>query len=199
MTGLIHIYHGDGKGKTTAAIGSAVRAAGRGKRVLIARFLKTDDSGEVMGLAHVPGITLLPCDQNFGFSWEMSAVQRKAAALYYDNLLRMAWEMAAGLDGDPGYDMLVLDDGWFGKRDDDNSGLGDWFVNEKKLGGTLGDLIKKINDLGVKFGIWVEPEMISEDSDLYRAHPDWALTIPGRNPKSTGVGFLEKRGCRSYI
>lgn len=80
-----------------------------------------------------------------------------------------------------GIDMLVLDDGWFGKRDDDNSGLGDWFVNEKKLGGTLGDLIKKINDLGVKFGIWVEPEMISEDSDLYREHPDWALTIPGRN------------------
>lgn len=81
-----------------------------------------------------------------------------------------------------GIDMLVLDDGWFGKRDDDNSGLGDWFVNEKKLGGTLGDLIKKINDLGVKFGIWVEPEMISEDSDLYREHPDWAFTIPGRNP-----------------
>ena len=81
-----------------------------------------------------------------------------------------------------GIDMLVLDDGWFGKRHDDNSGLGDWFVNEKKLGGTLGDLIKKINDLGVKFGIWVEPEMISEDSDLYREHPDWALTIPGRNP-----------------
>ena len=81
-----------------------------------------------------------------------------------------------------GIDMLVLDDDWFGKRDDDNSGLGDWFVNEKKLGGTLGDLIKKINDLGVKFGIWVEPEMISEDSDLYREHPDWALTIPGRNP-----------------
>ena len=81
-----------------------------------------------------------------------------------------------------GIDMLVLDDGWFGKRDDDNSGLGDWFVNEKKLGGTLGDLIEKINDLGVKFGIWVEPEMISEDSNLYREHPDWALTIPGRNP-----------------
>lgn len=110
MTGLIHIYHGDGKGKTTAAIGSAVRAAGRGKRVLIARFLKTDDSGEVTGLAHVPGITLLPCDRNFGFSWEMSAVQRKAAAVYYDNLLRMAWEMAAGLDGGPGYDMLVPDE-----------------------------------------------------------------------------------------
>ena len=79
-------------------------------------------------------------------------------------------------------DMLVMDDGWFGKRDDDNSGLGDWFVNEKKLGGTLGNLIKRINDLGVKFGIWIEPEMVSEDSDLYRKHPDWALTVPGRNP-----------------
>ena len=78
--------------------------------------------------------------------------------------------------------MLVLDDGWFGKRDDDNSGLGDWYVNEKKLGETLGELVKRVNDLGVKFGIWIEPEMISEDSDLYREHPDWALTIPGRNP-----------------
>ena len=81
-----------------------------------------------------------------------------------------------------GIDMVVMDDGWFGKRDDDNSGLGDWFVNEKKLGGTLGNLIKRINDLGVKFGIWIEPEMVSEDSDLYRKHPDWALTVPGRNP-----------------
>lgn len=110
MTGLIHIYHGDGKGKTTAAVGSAVRAAGRGKKVLIARFLKTDDSGEVMGLGHVPGITLLPCDENFGFSWEMSDVQRKAASLYYNNLFRMAWEMVAGQDGADGFDMLVLDE-----------------------------------------------------------------------------------------
>ena len=78
--------------------------------------------------------------------------------------------------------MLVMDDGWFGKREDDNSGLGDWYVNEEKLGGTLGDLIQKINDLGIKFGIWIEPEMISEDSDLYRTHPDWALAIPGRAP-----------------
>ena len=84
-----------------------------------------------------------------------------------------------------GIDMLVLDDGWFGKRDDDNSGLGDWFVNEKKLGGTLGDMIKKINDLGVKFGIWVEPEMISENSKLYREHPEYAVRIPG---KAAAVG-----------
>lgn len=81
-----------------------------------------------------------------------------------------------------GIDLLVMDDGWFGKRDDDNSGLGDWQVNEEKLGCTLGEMIQKVNDLGVDFGIWVEPEMISEDSDLYRSHPDWALRMQGREP-----------------
>lgn len=110
MTGLVHIYCGDGKGKTTAAVGSAVRAAGRGRKVLMVRFLKSDDSGEVMGLAHVPGITLLPCDQNFGFSWEMSAAQKKAASVYYKDMFNKAWEMAAGLDGEDGFDMLVMDE-----------------------------------------------------------------------------------------
>ena len=81
-----------------------------------------------------------------------------------------------------GVEMFVLDDGWFGKRDTDTSGLGDWQVNEKKLGGTLGELTERINGLGMKFGLWVEPEMISEDSELYRAHPDWAFAVPGRNP-----------------
>lgn len=81
-----------------------------------------------------------------------------------------------------GVEMLVLDDGWFGKRDDDNSGLGDWFVNEEKLGQTLPDLAKKINDMGMKFGLWIEPEMVNEDSELYRKHPDWAFRIPGRSP-----------------
>lgn len=81
-----------------------------------------------------------------------------------------------------GLDMLVMDDGWFGKREDDNSGLGDWQVNERKLGCTLGELTKEVNNIGVKFGIWIEPEMVSEDSDLYRSHPDWALQIPGREP-----------------
>lgn len=81
-----------------------------------------------------------------------------------------------------GLDMLVLDDGWFGKRDDDYSGLGDWVVNEKKLGCSLKELVDKINDMGLSFGIWVEPEMISEDSDLYRQHPDWAFVVPGREP-----------------
>ncbi len=80
-----------------------------------------------------------------------------------------------------GVDMLVMDDGWFGKRDDDNSGLGDWVVNEDKIKGGLHKLVEQINGLGMKFGIWFEPEMVSEDSDLYRAHPEWAMQIPGRH------------------
>ena len=74
--------------------------------------------------------------------------------------------------------MIVMDDGWFGKREDDNSGLGDWQVNEKKLGCTLKELTEKVNEKGVAFGIWIEPEMVSEDSELYRNHPDWVLRIP---------------------
>ena len=81
-----------------------------------------------------------------------------------------------------GIDMVVMDDGWFGKRNDDNSSLGDWQVNEKKLGGSLADLITRVHEQGVKFGIWIEPEMVNEDSDLYRAHPDWAIRIPGKKP-----------------
>ena len=94
-----------------------------------------------------------------------------------DKLLTLAQE-AKSL----GVDLLVLDDGWFGERSDDNRALGDWFVNEKKLGGGLAPLISAINALGLKFGIWIEPEMVSEDSDLFRAHPDWALTVPNRAP-----------------
>ena len=81
-----------------------------------------------------------------------------------------------------GIEMLVMDDGWFGKRDDDHSGLGDWFVNEKKIKGGLKKLVDEINALGMKFGLWFEPEMISPDSDLYRAHPDWAIRVPDREP-----------------
>lgn len=81
-----------------------------------------------------------------------------------------------------GVEMLVLDDGWFGKRNDDNRGLGDWFVNEGKLGGTLAGLVRKVNEMGMKFGLWIEPEMVNEDSELYREHPDWAFVIPKRKP-----------------
>ena len=81
-----------------------------------------------------------------------------------------------------GVEMLVLDDGWFGSRDNDNSGLGDWFVNERKLGSSMRELVEKVNGMGMKFGLWIEPEMVNEDSALYREHPDWAFVIPGRKP-----------------
>lgn len=74
-----------------------------------------------------------------------------------------------------GADTFVLDDGWFGKRNDDKSGLGDWYVNENKLKGGLTPLIERCKQNGLRFGLWIEPEMISEDSNLYRAHPDWAI------------------------
>lgn len=79
-----------------------------------------------------------------------------------------------------GIEMLVMDDGWFGTRSSDNCALGDWVVNEDKLQGGLENLVKEVNKLGMKFGIWFEPEMISPDSELYRAHPDWAIGIPNR-------------------
>ncbi len=79
-----------------------------------------------------------------------------------------------------GIELLVMDDGWFGHRDSDNSSLGDWFVNESKLKGGLTKLIERVNAEGVQFGIWYEPEMISEDSELYKAHPDWCVHVEGR-------------------
>lgn len=101
-----------------------------------------------------------------------------------------------------GIEMLVMDDGWFGKRDSDYSGLGDWFVNEKKLKGGLKNLVEEVNKAGMKFGIWFEPEMISEDSDLYRVHPDWALTVPGRSftrARHQLVLDFSREDVRTYI
>ncbi len=94
-----------------------------------------------------------------------------------DKLVALA-EKAADL----GLDMLVMDDGWFGARNDDHRGLGDWKPNMEKLGGSVADLARRVNEVGLGFGIWVEPEMVNEDSDLFRAHPDWALAIPGKAP-----------------
>ncbi|MCD7817644.1 MAG: alpha-galactosidase [Lachnospiraceae bacterium] len=105
-------------------------------------------------------------------SWEAAYLDFDA-----DKLVRIA-EQASEL----GAELFVLDDGWFGKRDSDCTGLGDWYVNEKKLGCTLEEVSGRVNALGMKFGLWIEPEMVSEDSDLYRAHPDWAFVIPGRAP-----------------
>ncbi|SEM40831.1 alpha-galactosidase [Butyrivibrio sp. ob235] len=93
-----------------------------------------------------------------------------------NSLLKIAKEASKA-----GIELFVLDDGWFGKRNDDHAGLGDWIVNTKKLPDGLGGLAEKINAMGMKFGLWVEPEMVNEDSDLFRAHPEWAVRIPGRS------------------
>lgn len=79
-----------------------------------------------------------------------------------------------------GIEMLVMDDGWFGKRNNDNCSLGDWVVNEEKITTGLKDLVDKVNEIGLEFGIWFEPEMVSPDSDLFREHPDWAIGIVDR-------------------
>ncbi|MBQ7544466.1 MAG: alpha-galactosidase [Synergistaceae bacterium] len=101
-----------------------------------------------------------------------------------------------------GVDMLVLDDGWFMNRNDDNRALGDWKADEAKLGCTLGELVKSVNDLGLKFGLWVEPEMISEDSELFRKHPDWAMVIPHEKPvlgRNQLLLDMSRRDVREYI
>ena len=105
-TGLVHIYCGDGKGKTTASIGLAVRAAGSSKKVVVKRFLKNDRSGEVEILKQIPGITVLPCTRTFGFSWKMSQEEKEEAREYYGEELEKAWKKALDQDAD----MLVLDE-----------------------------------------------------------------------------------------
>ena len=114
-----------------------------------------------------------------------------------EKILKIASQAA-----DLGIEMLVLDDGWFGKRNDDNSGLGDWYVNLEKLPANLSSLSEKVNAMGMKFGLWFEPEMISEDSDLYRAHPDWALQIPGRKPNRSRFQLvldMSRQEVRDYL
>ena len=101
-----------------------------------------------------------------------------------------------------GIDTLVLDDGWFGKRDNDKSGLGDWVVNDKKLEGGLKAIIDHTHSKGMKFGLWFEPEMVSEDSDLFRAHPDYAIGKPGRPRCSSRTQYmldLTRKEVRDYI
>lgn len=101
-----------------------------------------------------------------------------------------------------GIEMLVMDDGWFGNRFDDNRALGDWHVNEEKLKGGLRYLTDQVNALGMKFGMWFEPEMISEESRLYQEHPDWAFAIPNRKParcRNQYVLDVSRREVRDYI
>ncbi|MWC30586.1 alpha-galactosidase [Paenibacillus sp. MMS18-CY102] len=89
-------------------------------------------------------------------------------------------EAIAEVGSELGMELFVLDDGWFGRRNSDNSSLGDWFVDERKLPGGLKDVVSRVNKLGMHFGLWFEPEMISPDSELYRNNPDWCLHVPGR-------------------
>ncbi|MBO5221506.1 MAG: alpha-galactosidase [Clostridia bacterium] len=104
--------------------------------------------------------------------------------------------------GELGVEMLVLDDGWFGACNNDKAGLGDWFVNEEKLKGGLSNLSERIHGLGMKFGLWFEPEMINPDSDLFRAHPDWCLQVENR-PMSIGrtqyVLDMSREDVRDYL
>ncbi|MBQ8849568.1 MAG: alpha-galactosidase [Clostridia bacterium] len=102
-------------------------------------------------------------------------------ACYFDidekKLLQFAEKGAA-----MGFDMLVMDDGWFAERHHDRAALGDWYANKDKFPNGLADFVKNVRSKGIKFGIWIEPEMVNPDSDLYRAHPDWALRASGREP-----------------
>ena len=114
-----------------------------------------------------------------------------------DKILSLAKEAAA-----LGVELFVLDDGWFKSRRDDNAGLGDWVVDREKLPNGLGGLIGQINALGLEFGIWVEPEMVNEDSDLFRAHPDWALRAPSRPPmmaRNQLVLDMSRADVREYL
>lgn len=104
MTGLIHIYCGDGKGKTTAALGLALRASGSGKKVLLLQFFKDGKSSEFAALAHVPGIEVIPQTRAFGFSWTLSEEEAAEAQAYYSGLLEDAFRRGAE------FDLLVLDE-----------------------------------------------------------------------------------------
>ena len=144
----------------------------------------------------------------------MGKMSRTFHDLYNNNLIRGEWKNkkrpllinsweGSGFDFDQetlvryakeakemGIELLVMDDGWFGHRDNDDSSLGDWFVNESKLKGGLTKLIERVNAEGVQFGIWYEPEMISEDSELYKAHPEWCVHVEGREKSPARRQFV---------
>lgn len=180
-------------------------------------FSWTLESGEEF---YSPEAVLVYSDEGLG------GMSRTFHRLYNNNLIRGQWKYAKrpllinnwegtyfDFDDDKlfeiakwaketGIEMLVMDDGWFGNRNDDRRALGDWYVNENKLKGGIGSLISRIKGLGLKFGIWYEPEMISPDSDLYRAHPDWCIHVPNRE-KSIGrmqyVIDMSRSDVRDYL
>ena len=156
----------------------------------------------------------------------LGGMSRAFHRLYNHNLIRGAWKTkkrpllvnnweGTGMDFDDdklfaiakwaaetGIEMFVMDDGWFGRRDDDTSSLVDWYVDEKKFHEGLGRFIDRVVALGLRFGIWFEPEMISPDSDLFRAHPDWAIGVPDRR-RSEGrqqyVLDMTRQDVRDYL
>ena len=179
------------------------------------------------GWTLAPGESFFTPEAVLVFSDEgLGGMSRAFHKLYNNNLVRGEWKHkkrpllvnnweGTGMDFDDdklyaiaawaketGIEMFVMDDGWFGRRDDDTSSLGDWKVNERKLKGGIGSLVSRVKALGLKFGIWYEPEMISPDSDLYRAHPDWAIHVPNR-PKSVGrqqyVIDMTRKDVRDYL
>lgn len=103
-------------------------------------------------------------------------------ATYFDFDEKSLLELAENAK-ELGVELFVLDDGWFGNRDNDRAGLGDWFVNAKRLPEGLGSLSQKIHDMGLQFGLWFEPEMVNKNSQLYQQHPDWILETPGHSPR----------------
>lgn len=140
-------------------------------------------------LPHAPTPKLRPVLYN---SWE-------ATEFNVDEAGQMALaEKAASI----GVERFVMDDGWFGQRKDDHAGLGDWYVNPQKFPHGLKPLIDKVHSLGMDFGLWVEPEMVNPNSDLYRKHPDWVLNFPGR-PRTEGrnqlVLNLARPDVRAYV
>ena len=175
----------------------------------------------------LPGETFYTPEAVLVFSPEgLGGMSRAFHRLYNNNLVRGEWKHkkrpllvnnweGTGMDFDDdklsaiaawaketGIEMFVMDDGWFGRRNDDTSSLGDWFVNEEKLKGGISSLVRRVKAMGLKFGIWYEPEMISPDSDLYRAHPDWAIHVPNR-VKSVGrqqyVIDMTRGDVRDYL
>lgn len=125
-------------------------------------------------------------------SWEATGFDVNA-----ENQMRLAEKAAAA-----GVELFVMDDGWFGARNNDRAGLGDWFVNSEKFPNGLQALISHVNSLGMDFGIWVEPEMVNADSDLYRAHPDWTYHYDTRTPhelRNQRVLNLTRADVQAYL
>lgn len=122
-------------------------------------------------------------------------------AAYFDFNAQTLLEFAASAS-ELGIEMLVMDDGWFGQRNDETSSLGDWYVNTDKIEGGLVSLVEKVHEKGLKFGIWFEPEMISPKSKLYSMHPDWCVHVSGRQPmigRNQYVLDITRKDVRDYI